>query len=138
MNQNLIQFRITSYNVCYTKLLRTEPVRQGKQIAGAEFCAPVLALHGHVRFLEDKCDYIFLPFYFEDKTNEKGFRRHHCYYTQFAPAVLSALTNQGKILSPMVKYLYTSFYTKIQLYDTFKKIGADRSFFDISSSYNFV
>ena len=25
----------------------TEPVRQGKQIAGAEFCAPVLALHGH-------------------------------------------------------------------------------------------
>ena len=101
----------------------TDPVKQGKQIAGAEFCAPVLALHGHVQFLEDKCDYIFLPFYFEDKTGEKGLRRHHCYYTQFAPAILSHLTNQEKILSPMVRYLYTSFYTKKQLYDTFKKLA---------------
>jgi len=114
----------------------TDPVKQGKQIAGAEFCAPVLALHGHVRFLEDKCDYIFLPFYFEDKTNEKGLRRHHCYYTQFAPAVLSALTNEGKILSPIVRYLYTNFHTKMQLYDTFKKIGANISFFDISSAWD--
>ncbi|NDY71649.1 CoA activase [Desulfobacter hydrogenophilus] len=114
----------------------TEPVKQGKQIAGAEFCAPVLALHGHVQFLEDKCDYIFLPFYFEDKTSEKGFRRHHCYYTQFAPAILSRLAKPGKILSPMVRYLYTSFYTKKQLYDTFKKIGANLSFFDISSAWD--
>jgi predicted CoA-substrate-specific enzyme activase len=114
----------------------TDPVKQGKRISGAEFCAPVLALHGHVQFLEDKCDYIFLPFYFEDKTNEKGLRRHHCYYTQFAPAMLNHLTNQEKILSPMVRYLYTSFYTKKQLYDTFKKIGAALSFFDISSAWD--
>ncbi|MGD9824783.1 acyl-CoA dehydratase activase, partial [Desulfobacter sp.] len=114
----------------------TDPVKQGKQIAGAEFCAPVLALHGHVRFLEDKCDYIFLPFYFEDKTSEKGLRRHHCYYTQFAPSVLSALTNQGKILSPIVRYLYTSFHTKMQLYDTFKEINTDLSFIDISSAWD--
>ena len=114
----------------------TDPVKQGKQIAGAEFCAPVLALHGHMQFLEDKCDYIFLPFYFEDKTGEKGLRRHHCYYTQFAPVILSHLTNQEKILSPMVRYLYTSFYTKKQLYDTFKKIGANLSFFDISSAWD--
>ena len=114
----------------------TEPIKQGKQIAGAEFCAPFLALHGHVQFLENKCDYIFLPFYFEDKTNEKGFRRHHCYYTQFAPSILSSLTKPGKILSPIVRYLYTSFYTKKQLYDTFKKIGADLSFFDISSAWD--
>ena len=114
----------------------SEPVRQGKQVAGAEFCAPVLALHGHIRFLEDKCDYIFLPFYFEDKAVEKGYRRHHCYYTQFAPAVLSTLTDQGKILSPMVRYLYTSFYTKKQLYDTFKQIGAGLSFFEISSAWD--
>lgn len=114
----------------------TDPVKQGKQIAGAEFCAPVLALHGHVQFLKDKCDYIFLPFYFEDKTGEKGLRRHHCYYTQFAPAVLSHLPNQEKILSPMVRYLYTNFHTKMQLYDTFKKIGANLSFFDISSAWD--
>jgi len=119
-----------------TNLKCTDPVKQGKKVAGAEFCAPVLALHGHVRFLEDKCDYIFLPFYFEDKTNEKGVRRHHCYYTQFAPVILSELTNPGKILSPMVRYLYTSFHTKMQLYDTFKKIGAGLSFFDISSAWD--
>ncbi|WP_020585855.1 acyl-CoA dehydratase activase [Desulfobacter curvatus] len=119
-----------------TSLKCTDPVKQGKQIAGAEFCAPFLALHGHVRFLEDKCDYIFLPFYFEDKTGEKGLRRHHCYYTQFAPAVLSRLTKPGKMLAPMVRYLYTSFYTKKQLYDTLKKTGSDISFFDISSAWD--
>jgi predicted CoA-substrate-specific enzyme activase len=114
----------------------TDPVKQGKQIAGAEFCAPMLALHGHVQFLEDKCDYIFLPFYFEDKTNEKGVRRHHCYYTQFAPSILNHLTKPEKILTPLVKYLYTNFYTKKQLYDTFEKIGANLSFFDISSAWD--
>ena len=114
----------------------SDPVKQGKQIAGAEFCAPMLALHGHVQFLEDKCDYIFLPFYFEDKANEKGVRRHHCYYTQFAPSVLSRLTQPGKILTPIVKYLYTSFYTKKQLYDTFETIGANLSFFEISSAWD--
>ncbi|MCG8550910.1 MAG: acyl-CoA dehydratase activase-related protein, partial [Desulfobacterales bacterium] len=114
----------------------TAPVKTGQQIAGAEFCAPFLGLHGHVQYLEERCDYIFLPFYFEDKTSEKGFRRHHCYYTQFAPAIISRLTKPRKILSPMVKYLYTSFYTKKQLYDTLNKIGAQRSFFDISSAWD--
>ncbi len=90
----------------------TTPVKIGKQIAGAEFCAPFLGLHGHVQFLEDRCDYIFLPFYFEDKTSEKGYRRHHCYYTQFAPAIISRLNKTGKNIISQVKYLYTSFYTK--------------------------
>ena len=111
-----------------------DPVKQGKKIAEAEFCAPVLSLHGHVKYLEERCDYIFLPFYFEEKTGEKSKRRHHCYYTQFAPAVLSGLSTPGKILSPMVRYLYTSFHTKLQLYDTFKKINAGLSFFDISQA----
>ncbi len=113
-----------------------EPVKQGKQTAGAEFCAPVLGLHGHVKYLEDRCDYIFLPFYFEEKGNEKGVRRHHCYYTQFAPAVLSGLAAPGKILSPMVRYLYTSFHTRLQLYDTFKQTGAGLSFFEISQAWD--
>jgi len=130
-----IFFKALGFHV-FTSRKCLDPVKQGKQIAGAEFCAPVLALHGHLRFLEDKCDYIFLPFYFEDKTSEKELRRHHCYYTQFVPAVLNGLVHQEKILSPMVRYLYTSFHTKMQLYDTFKKIGAGISFFDISSAWD--
>ncbi len=38
-------------------------VADGKEVAGAEFCAPVAALHGHVRRLS--CDAVFLPVYLE-------------------------------------------------------------------------
>ncbi len=33
----------------------------GREIQGAEFCAPLAALHGHVRHIRDKADWIFLP-----------------------------------------------------------------------------
>jgi len=35
------------------------PVKTGKRIAGAEFCAPMEAMYGHVAWLMDKVDYIF-------------------------------------------------------------------------------
>ena len=47
-----------------------EGVKEGKHAAGAEFCAPMAALHGHVRYLMDKSDYLFLPFYLEKKTGK--------------------------------------------------------------------
>ncbi len=114
-----------------------DPVRRGKKNTGAEFCAPMVALNGHVDYLMEKTDFVFLPVYFEDKTNEKDTRRQHCYYTQFAPAILSGHPQSGRILSPMIKYLYTSFHTKMELYTTLKQLGAGLfSFFDISQAYD--
>jgi len=68
----------------------SDALKEGKHMAGAEFCAPMAALHGHVRYLMDRSDYVFLPHYLEKKAEEKGVRRQYCYYTQFSPSLVSA------------------------------------------------
>lgn len=117
-----------------------DPVKLGKASARAEFCAPVVSLHGHITYLLDKTDYVFLPFYFEEKPNGKNIRRQHCYYTQFTPSVISCLSgfDQKKLISPIIKYLYTNFHTKLELYKSLKSISSDFlfSFFDISAAYD--
>ncbi len=114
------------------------PVKIGKSLATAEFCAPVTALHGQIKYLSEKADHIFLPFYFEEKQKKKDHRRQYCYYSQFAPSVLSCLdgAHKDKIISPVIKYLYTSFHTKLELYKVLKKISGQQSFFSISSAYD--
>ncbi|MBT3176181.1 MAG: CoA activase [Desulfobacula sp.] len=116
------------------------PVKLGKTIARAEFCAPVVSLHGNIKYLMDKVDYLFLPFYFEERPKEENKRRQHCYYTQFAPSIISCLTDidEKRIISPIIKYLYTNFHTKLELYKSLKKISSDFlfSFFDISAAYD--
>lgn len=116
------------------------PVKLGKNNVGAEFCAPVVALHGHIKHLMDKTDYVFLPFYFEEKFETKDRRRQHCYYTQFTPSIISCLPgfDSKRVISPIIKYLYTNFHTKLELYKALKKISSNFlfSFFDISSAYD--
>ncbi len=100
------------------------PVTRGRSIANAEFCTPVISVHGHVDYLMEKADYIFLPYYFENKNREKNGRRQYCYYTQYVPSVIAALPNikKERLISPVVKDLYTNFYTKIELYRALKKV----------------
>ncbi len=116
------------------------PVKAGKLIATAEFCSPVISLHGHIKYLMEKTDYLFLPFYFEESGSKNKVRRQHCYYTQFAPSVISSLPgiDKKRVISPIIKYLYTNFHTKLELYKSLKKISPDFlfSFFDISSAYD--
>ncbi len=115
-----------------------DPVKLGKTIAGAEFCAPVVSLHGHVSHLMEKTDYVFLPFYFENKSKGKDIRRQHCYYTQFTPSIIACLKalDHKKLISPIIKYLYTNFHTKMELYKHLKTISERFSFFDISMAYD--
>ncbi len=136
------------------------PIKLGKLTAQAEFCAPVVSLHGHIKYLMEKTDYIFLPFYFEERrkknkgrnrlgrnrlgrnrlSREQTGRRQLCYYTQFAPSIISSLPDFDKtrLISPIIKYLYTNFHTKLELYKSLKNISPDFlfSFFDISSAYD--
>lgn len=115
-----------------------DAVRQGKNISQAEFCAPMSAMHGHVHSLLERADYVFLPFYLESKKREKGVMRQYCYYSQYVPAVVAPIdTQKNRILSPVIKYLYTQFHTKVQLYRVLKPIlGKNVNFFDISSAYD--
>ena len=117
-----------------------DSLKDGKRIAGAEFCAPMTDLHGHVQALLERADYIFLPFYLDKKGREKGPRRQFCYYTQFAPSLTSLTGGDGtgkKFLSPVVHYLYSSFHTKAQLFRILKGLCARRlSYFEVAAAYD--
>ncbi len=106
-----------------------EPMPSGK--TGAEFCAPMAALHADVNYLLSRADYVFLPFYLERRTGEKGHRRQYCYYTQYAPALsahacAAAPEYAHRVLTPLVHYLYGSLHAQLQLYRMLHSIGLNR------------
>jgi predicted CoA-substrate-specific enzyme activase len=114
-----------------------EALEAGKKLSQAEFCAPVNAMHGHAQWLLDRADYVFMPLYLENKAKDS--RRQYCYYTQFLPALVSGITAEklDRFLRPVIKYLYTSFHTKMQLYRMLQRIDPDRwSFFKVASAYD--
>ncbi len=69
----------------------------GKLIAGAEFCAPMAAFHGHAHYLSGKADVLFIPTYLENihRNGQMPGMRKLCYYTQFAPVLVKTLIEQG-------------------------------------------
>ncbi|MBN2123965.1 MAG: CoA activase [Deltaproteobacteria bacterium] len=117
----------------------TDALKEGKHIAGAEFCAPMAALHGHVDYLKGRADYVFLPFYLEKQAGEKGVRRQYCYYTQFAPSLISTQDKRGdgkRFLTPLVHSLHGSFHTKIELASMLKTVARPPiGFLNVSRAY---
>jgi len=119
---------------------RGDSLKDGKRLAGAEFCAPMTALYGHVNDLVERSDYVFLPHYLDKKGRSKGPRRQYCYYSQFAPGLVAPAVggqNRQKFLMPVVHYLYNTFHTKAQLYRMLRGICRHRiSYFEVSSAYD--
>jgi len=116
-----------------------DAVKDGRRLAGAELCAPMTALHAHVAHLRDRCDAIFLPFYLEMKSGEKGTRRQLCYYTQFAPSFGGGDGRRDgpPVIRPIVHSLYGKVFTKAELYRVLRPLFPDGiSLFDISSAYD--
>jgi len=118
----------------------SDALKEGKQIANAEFCAPIAALHGHVRYLMDRSDYVFLPFYLEKKGSQKGVRRQYCYYTQFSPSLISVsddTNSEERLLTPLVHSLHGSIHTKRELHAALKPVTNGRiGFLDVSRAYD--
>jgi predicted CoA-substrate-specific enzyme activase len=86
-----------------------EGLRLGREVAGAEFCAPITALHGHALWLAERCDAVFLPISIEGPKGEgdEDRLRYHCYYSQFAPPVVSLIREgslERKCLTPLVSH----------------------------------
>lgn len=117
-----------------------EAVKKGKQISGAEFCAPMTAIQGQVSFLKDKSDYIFLPTYLEDQKSTKRIRRQYCYYSQFAPPVVKSveeIEDQTTILDPLLFSLQNENAMKRELYKTLQRIdNTGLSLNEVSLAYN--
>ncbi len=116
----------------------------GRGLSGAEFCAPLTALYGHVdRLLEEKKgqpDRVFLPVYLEHPTDNRDDCLNYCYYSQFAPAlVANAMEGEkdDRLLTPLVYYRYHSLKTKANLYKALNKIpGHKTSFLEISNAWD--
>lgn len=85
------------------------PITLGKPLTGAEFCAPMSAMHGHAASLMDSCDYLFLPTYLERKQGKNGEARKFCYFSQFSSPLISQASDGSRILSPLAATRYSSF-----------------------------
>ncbi|MCC8179342.1 MAG: acyl-CoA dehydratase activase-related protein [Planctomycetes bacterium] len=78
----------------------------GTEITSAEYCAPVVASHGHaVEMLsDDKVDWLLVPYMMREPTARGFTDAHFCCYVQAHPGVLKAaagLKNRHKILDPI-------------------------------------
>lgn len=131
-------------------------VSEGKKVTGTELCAPMVSLHGHSKIHLEEADYVFLPFYFENTDHwqkpsgqkldikllnsktQRDIRRQFCYYTQFAPSMISgSVQNSEKLLTPLVRSGYSSFFTKKEIYLSLKKIKEIKvSFMEVSKAYD--
>lgn len=115
-------------------------LKRGKQLAGAEFCAPMTTLLGQVDHLAEKADVVFLPVYLERWTGDRNVRRQYCYYTQYSTALAQQIRNDldsDRILTPLVQYAYGGIHTRVQLYQSLKKIpGFKPGFLDVSEAYD--
>jgi predicted CoA-substrate-specific enzyme activase len=84
-----------------------DPVRTGKRIAGAEFCAPVDSIYGHVAYLAGRSDFIFLPVSLQSRDRGDNSEMYYCYYTQYAASLVHTLKDKnisGKLISPQLDF----------------------------------
>jgi len=95
-----------------------DPLKTGKRLAGAEFCAPIDSFYGHVAYLAGKADYIFLPVILDKSQKPENVDNNYCYYTQFSPPLAFTITEkniQNKCLSPLLTYSRGNAYVIKQL-----------------------
>lgn len=110
-------------------------IKTGKKLAGAEFCAPMNAFFGHVQFLVDKCDCIFLPVYLEAPKQKDEEYRYYCYYTQFAASLaagMQSLCLNRKAVMPVIDH--HSFQSRIELFSLLKTI-LNTGYWEIYNAY---
>jgi len=83
-----------------------DSLKAGKKIAGAEFCAPIDAMYGHVTMLAESCDYVFIPLYLEARLSPGKNEHNFCYYTQYSGslAFLKGKEMKDKLISPMLNF----------------------------------
>ncbi|HMD68069.1 MAG TPA: acyl-CoA dehydratase activase [Chitinivibrionales bacterium] len=78
-------------------------VARGKEIQGADYCAPMTDFHGHIRELASKADYIFYPQLLENTTWKE--ERSYCYYCHYAVPIIQnipGLDCTKKMIAPVL------------------------------------
>ncbi len=103
-----------------------EPVKAGKRLTGAEFCAPITAMHAHAVYLAERVDYLFLPMLVRssEQMGEQG--KYYCYYSQFSSSLVAALDRKGlkeKCLLPAIDRFFGLGRTVHALWDSLRFIA---------------
>lgn len=117
-------------------------ISMGKEVVEAEFCAPMTAFHGHVRYAAEHSDIVFLPIHLESmKDDKKPSRlRKYCYYTQFSSTVTSSIKVHGekiKSMRPVINHKGSMLKIKYELFKAIKEnFPGIFSFRDISRAYD--
>ncbi|MEN8201844.1 MAG: acyl-CoA dehydratase activase [Bacteroidota bacterium] len=102
-----------------------DSLKTGKKIAGAEFCAPIDSMYGHVARIADSCDFVFMPIYLEAREKPKNTEQNFCYYTQFSAslAYLEGPHVKDKLISPMLNFNKDSAHNAMILLQSLNKMG---------------
>jgi len=102
-----------------------DSLKTGKKIAGAEFCAPIDSMYGHVAHVADICDFVFMPIYLEAREKPKNTEFNYCYYTQYSGslAYLEGPHVKNKLISPMLNFDKDSAHNAKILLQSLKKMG---------------
>jgi len=102
-----------------------ESLRTGKCLAGAEFCAPINSIFGHVLYLSSGSDYIFLPVLLQTREKPPDSEGYYCYYTQFSASLVYTLKINNipdKCLTPMLSFPKGKYFVARELYQCLKPV----------------
>ncbi len=102
-----------------------DPLKTGKCLAGAEFCSPINAIFGHVAYLADKADYIFIPVILQSREKKRESESQFCYYTQFSSSLVYTLPIEkirDKCISPLLSFSKGKYYVAQQLVQCLKPV----------------
>jgi predicted CoA-substrate-specific enzyme activase len=111
-------FRSLGYKIC-TSSSRASFMEKGKEIAGAEFCAPITYWHGHVHDLSRRSDYLFLPHILQE--GEDKDTKFYCYYSNYAVALLQnikTLQLEKKCISPIIDFSKPVIHNVQRIYES--------------------
>ena len=97
----------------------TSVLEKGKEIAGAEFCAPISCWYGQVADLGQRADYLFLPQLFA--VGETDAPKFYCYYSNYAVAMVQntgSLNLSDRCISPVLDFSKPAMHNVRQIYES--------------------
>jgi predicted nucleotide-binding protein (sugar kinase/HSP70/actin superfamily) len=117
-----------------------DSLKTGKCLAGAEFCSPINSIFGHVVYLSDKVDYIFLPVLLQTRDELKEDKGQFCYYTQFSASLVYTLKINdipNKCISPLLSFPKGKYYVAQKLHQCLKPMLKNGvSYFTVYNAFN--
>ncbi|KAA3612648.1 MAG: hypothetical protein DWQ05_18535 [Calditrichaeota bacterium] len=112
-------FSLLGYSVV-TSVFKEDYLNKGKEISGAEFCAPMSNWHGHVHSLAQRCDYLFLPHMLLDGRTDKP--KFYCHFSNYASAVVQNLEKfpiTQEVIDPLINFSKPALDNIKAIYESF-------------------